>query len=60
MANERDKEILRRVMAEPTFEKIGEAMKREKQKHEQGVVDMLRSSTPQAKNTRPASPGASE
>ncbi|WP_247996620.1 hypothetical protein [Brucella tritici] len=45
---ESDKEILRRVMAEPTFEKVAEAMKREKQKQEQGVVDMLRSAGRQA------------
>lgn len=45
---ESDKEILRRVMAEPTFEKIAEAMKREKQRKEQGVFDMLHSGGRQA------------
>lgn len=45
---ESDKEVLRRVMSEPTFEKVAEAMKREKQKQEQGVVDMLRSAGHQA------------
>lgn len=45
---ETDKEILRRVMSEPTFEKVAEAMKRESVKREQGVVDMLRSAGRQA------------
>lgn len=45
---ESDKEILRRVMAEPTFEKVAEAIKRENAKREQGVVDMLRSAGRQA------------
>ncbi len=40
---ETDKEILRRVMSEPTIEKVAEAMKRENAKREQGVVDALRS-----------------
>lgn len=45
---ETDKEILRRAMAEPTFEKVAEAMKRENEKRKQGVVDMLRSASRQS------------
>lgn len=45
---ESDKEILRRVMSEPTFEKVAEAMKRENEKRKQGVVDMLHSAGRQA------------
>jgi|GEM_PF-4425216 len=48
LTTETDKEILRRVMSEPTFEKVAEAMKRESVKREQGVVDMLRSAGRQA------------
>ncbi|WP_415279255.1 hypothetical protein [Brucella sp. BZ] len=43
LTTEADKEILRRVMSEPTFEKVAEAMKRENAKREQGIIDALRS-----------------
>lgn len=45
---ESDKKILHRVMVEPTFEKVAEAMKRENEKRKHGVVDMLRSASRQA------------
>ncbi|WP_192799610.1 hypothetical protein [Brucella intermedia] len=48
LTRETDKEILRRVMSEPTFEKVADAMKRENAKRDQGVVDMLRSAGRQA------------
>ncbi|MGE0231745.1 MAG: hypothetical protein AB7O39_03360 [Flavobacteriaceae bacterium] len=42
-ATETDKEILARVMAEPTFEKVAEAMRKANKAGEQAVIDMLKS-----------------
>lgn len=40
--SETDKEILKRVMSEPTFEKVREAAIRENAKRKQAIRDLLR------------------
>jgi len=42
VAKESDKEVLRRIMSEPTFEKVAEAARREHKRREEEIKSFLR------------------
>lgn len=43
---ETDKDVLRRIMSEPTFEAVKEAAKRENARREREIIDTLRNAAP--------------